>query len=151
MKYAIFFAACIAGVMAIASCNRIEEKAEPVRETTILEVSLTPATGKTALGASVDGKRKVYWSDGDQLSVNGTASDPLQDVGAEAASASFVFTGTLTAPFNILYPASFYRDDTTITLPETQEFTEGSFASGAAHFRGSIASIASPTICPYAL
>jgi len=98
---------------------------------TTLDVSLQDAGGKTVMGPSVDGKRKIYWCDGDCLSLDGTASYPLSGVGEEASSASFIFPGVHNPPFKLLYPASFWKDASTITLPAEQAYAAGSFASNS--------------------
>ncbi len=98
---------------------------------TTLDVSLQDAGGKTVMGPSVDGKRKIYWCDGDCLSLDGTASYPLSGVGEEASSASFIFPGVHNPPFNLLYPASFWKNASTITLPAEQAYAAGSFASNS--------------------
>ena len=111
------------------ACTRIEEA--PV-EVTVLEVGLPDAPTKTYMGASTNGERKVYWSEGDCLSLNGTSSNPLSNIGQEAASAEFTFPGVLNLPYNLLYPASFYKDEDTITLPATQTWVSGTFAQNTA-------------------
>ncbi|MBO4670563.1 MAG: calcineurin-like phosphoesterase C-terminal domain-containing protein [Bacteroidales bacterium] len=101
-----------------AGCGRIEPEAAPAGET-VISVGL-PAEVKTTIGESADGRRKVYWADGDQVSLNGTASAALSGVGAGQNTAAFSFSGVFSAPFDLLYPASYYKDATTVTLPATQ-------------------------------
>ena len=82
---------------------------------------------------------KVYWSDGDQINVNGQSSLPLKvEPDTKLSQASFQLP-TLVPPYNIIYPAGIvtgqeYDSDGAITvqLPSVQAYTEGSFASGAA-------------------
>ena len=113
-----------------AGCQQ-EAPAEPESgEVTTLSVGLPQSEVKTVLGAPVGGKRKVYWCDGDCLSLNGTASSPLSGIGAEASSATFTFPGVLSTPYDLLYPASIYKNSTTVTLPSEQEWADGTFASG---------------------
>ena len=112
----VFFCACSA-----------EERPAPSEEVTELSVTL-PQEFKTTLGPSIDGTRKVYWSNGDRLALNGVASHPLSGIAEAASSANFTFPGVINAPYRILYPSSFWKDETTITLPLVQNYCAGSFA-----------------------
>lgn len=111
-------------------------------EITAPEVVVTPENGvyalrigipetKTTLGELDGNKRKVYWSDGDQIAVNGIASNPLSGLAANSTVAEFTFATAQTAPYSILYPASIWRDETSVILPSVQDFVTGSFADGA--------------------
>ena len=119
-------------IMAVA-CNKIDS-GEP--DTTVLDVELSSDATKTHLGASAGGQRPVYWSEGDQLSLNGTPSVALSGVGEAATSASFTFPGVLNTPFNLLYPASFYKDAGTITIPATQTWVPGGIATNTMPMAG---------------
>lgn len=112
----VFFCTCSA-----------EERPAPSEEVTELSVTL-PQEFKTTLGPSIDGTRKVYWSNGDRLALNGVASHPLSGIADAASSANFTFPGVINAPYRILYPSSFWKDETTITLPSVQNYCAGSFA-----------------------
>lgn len=92
---------------------------------TVLQVGL-PGEVKTSISESSNGKRKVYWADGDQICLNGVASDALSGVAAAQTSASFRVPGTFSLPYNVLYPASYYKDASHITLPAVQTYTPGS-------------------------
>ena len=106
-----------------------EEEALPLEEVTILNVELPGGSTKTTMGETVEGKRKVYWSNGDQLSLAGTNSNVLEGIGEQVSKVSFTFPGIHDTPYKLLYPASFYKDATTITLPAEQEYAAGSFAT----------------------
>ena len=125
-----------------AACQR-QEPGLPENETTVLTVQLPSETTKTSLGPSEAGARKVYWSDGDQMSLNGTPSAALSGIGEQATSATFTFPGVLNAPYKLLFPASFYTDENTITLPDSQSYTAGSFASNTMPMAGYQASAGS--------
>ncbi|MBR6001288.1 MAG: calcineurin-like phosphoesterase C-terminal domain-containing protein [Bacteroidales bacterium] len=125
----LLMAACV--VAMIVGCNREKELEE---RQTILTIGLPES--KTSLGEPVDGKRKVYWSNGDQVSLNGVASEALSGLDEDAVSASFTFQGVINPPFNLLYPASFYKNSGTITLPATQEYAAGTFANNVAPLCG---------------
>ena len=96
----------------------------PYENVTVLELSLPDAT-KTTVSESLNGKRKVYWSDGDAISLNGVESSPLKDIGEKQNSASFTVQGSFSLPYNVLYPASYYTDEQTVTLPAKQEYSSG--------------------------
>ena len=126
-----------------AGCTQKEEPEKPAQEPTeftTLKVGLPADVTKTVLGAADAGKRKMYWIDGDKLCLNGTASSPLDGVGANASTAIFVFPGILNAPYNLLYPADFWKNDNTITLPATQTWASGTVATDTAPLAGYAAS-----------
>ncbi len=137
-----------AAALLIAGCakeNIAPEKAEaPAGGVTVLQVGL-PQT-KTTLGDKDGSKRKIYWSDGDCISVNGTASEALSNVPAQCTSALFSFNSTVSAPYSILYPASVWKDAGTITLPASQSFVSGTFADGSLPMAGYATSGSSPTL-----
>ena len=105
-----------------AGCFR-EEQMGPDDGKTVLRIGLPES--KTCLGESVDGKRSVYWTDGDRLCVNGVASEALSGVAEGASSAEFTFNGILNAPYNILYPTGAYIDASHINFPASQTFVAG--------------------------
>ncbi len=123
-------------VMLAAGCEEKEEM-QPSEGRTVLTVGLPDS--KTYLGASEDGKRKVYWASGDRIAANGVASDPLEGIPADALSAEFTFPGILNLPYNILYPASAYADATHVTLPSEQTYVAGSYDPAAALLAGTVA------------
>jgi len=134
----------LAAIFAL-SCQQMEEPSvqQPAQEeetVTVLDLSLAQPLAKTTMGESADGKRKVYWSNGDCVSLNGTSSQPLADIPAQSVKAVFTFPGTPATPYKLLYPASFYKDAGTVTLPASQEFAEGSFATGTEPLCGYAAS-----------
>ncbi len=89
----------------------------PMAEKTVFTVS-APST-RTVVGDAAAGSRQLYWADGDCLAVNGIASEALSGVPAESTNASFTVNGTLTAPYDAVYPASIWKDASTVTLPAT--------------------------------
>lgn len=129
MKARYFF--LLAAMVLLASCSK--ELAAPEisisKAKTVIEVGISPAT-KTYLGESEAGVRKVYWSDGDQIAVNGTASYALSGLADNTASVAFTFDGVLSTPYEIVYPASVYEDATHITLPAVQTYKSDGFADG---------------------
>ena len=94
-------------------------------------ITLSLEESRTQLGEKADDVYPLYWSEGDQISVNGLVSNAL----TEGGSAKGVFTvdGTLTYPYSVVYPAS---AATEVTFPATQQYVAGTFASGAAPMYG---------------
>ena len=93
---------------------------------------------RTQLGEKADGVYPLYWSEGDNIAVNGIISNPL---GAEydgKANAAFSFNEALQRPYGVVYPAP--AEGTTavtegcvpVTFLQTQTYTAGSFCKGAA-------------------
>lgn len=142
MRQIYFAFACLLAA-AVVSCNKNQEP----EEVTVLKVTTAHGT-KTHMGASVEGVRPVYWSDGDQLALNGIASTALSGVGETAASADFSFAGTINHPYRLLYPASFTTtaDPETITLPETQSWAAGGVATNTMPLVGYLAEGSSVTL-----
>lgn len=91
-----------------------------------------PLEVKTHLAATVENnQRKVYWSNGDAIAVNGVASSVLSGLADNAASATFTFASAPGAvPYKLVYPAGIYTDATHVTLPATQTYASGTFADG---------------------
>lgn len=131
----VFWLALPALILA-AGCTKNEKPDPRQDDCTILSVGLPDGVTKTTMSESVSGSRSVYWVDGDRISVNGIASNPLSGVPAESASATFTVPGVLSAPYSILYPASFWKDASTITLPATQAYAAGTFATDTAPLSG---------------
>lgn len=111
-----------------ASCAKEMDFNQPASKA-VLEVGINPLT-KTYMGPSDAGSRKVYWSNGDQIAVNGTASDPLAGLEGDNQKAAFSFTTLPPAPYKLLYPAGIFTDDSHVTLPDFQTYKDGNFADG---------------------
>ena len=112
----------------LATEDRIVDSRNNASEMVFSAVS--PST-KTMMGESVEGKRPVYWCEGDRICINGVVSAPLESVSENATEVVFRVGGPLEAPFKGLYPAAFYTDASTITLPTVQVWRSGSFANGS--------------------
>ena len=128
MKTRYIFA--LAAMVLLASCTKEIQEAEPVFEPIQKTVLTVGINSKTYLGESESGSRKVYWSNGDQIAVNGTASEALANLPEDAESAQFTFNGVLNTPYNIIYPASIYADANHVTLPAIQTYKADGFADG---------------------
>ena len=115
MKKTFVFLALAA--VSLAACTR--EELNPEEHHPVVKTILTVGTAqtKTTLGDAVDGQRQLYWANNDEINVNGCTSGKLTGLAANTTSASFSFDDELTAPYKALYPASIYKDATTVTLP----------------------------------
>ena len=114
-------------LIAAAACTKNEFDSQNVQNNegrTVLTVEL-PGETKTILGDAQGDVRPVLWSKGDQISVNGVASQAL-NIESNAASADFTLNAELTAPYSIIYPATMVKDGSSvITLPSQQKATSG--------------------------
>lgn len=112
-KIFVFFA--LAATMLVA-CTKEQPDGTVVR--TVLTIG--SAETKTTVGdVENDGTndfRRLFWADGDQVNANGVASLELENVPAGTTRTDFSFSGTVTAPYNVVYPASIYKDASTVSL-----------------------------------
>ena len=104
-----YFLLSLAAAGLLASCEKeLPELAEQTPDVsdvkTVLSVGIDPST-RTYLGEG-EGSHKVYWSNGDQIAVNGVASDELTGLEENAERANFTLNGLLDLPYKIVYPAS---------------------------------------------
>ena len=119
MKH-ISYISLVVVLLSICGCESAEsEVVLPQSGTTTITVGLQQT--KTSLGASENGVRKVLWSSGDRIVANGEVSNEAILAPENSGVATFNFGSELTYPLTILYPASFYKDATTVTLPAIQE------------------------------
>jgi len=149
MKTRYFFLLAAMGLL--ASCSKeLDEIEAPVSQDGVKTViSVGFADTKTYMGDK-DGENhhKLFWSKGDQIAVNGVTSEALGEMTEPQQSANFVFAGTLSTPYNVLYPASIYTDATHVTLPAVQGYKEGGFADGAFPMVGYTANAGGVTLSP---
>ena len=117
----------VLSLIAAAACTKNEFDSQNVQNNegrTVLTVEL-PGETKTILGDAQGDVRPVLWSKGDQISVNGVASQAL-NIESNAASADFTINAELTAPYSIIYPATMVKDGSSvITLPSQQKAASG--------------------------
>lgn len=123
----IFFPIVMVASLLVAGCAKenLVEPVEPQSGVTVLTADVAAAT-KTVLQDDV----KVLWTNGDKINVNGVESAALE-LEEAAASATFTFEGVLDSPYKAVFPASIYKDETTVTLPAYQTYKEGSFSASA--------------------
>ena len=132
-RYSIFI---LMAAAALAGCTKEQDSFDATAagsidsEATTLEVGIDIDT-KTYLGEKDgEGHHKVFWSNGDQIAVNGTASEALAGLADDTSSAKFTFGSVLSAPYSVVYPASAWKSASQITLPGVQTWKSGGFADG---------------------
>ena len=126
----------------LASCEKEIVSSEDVKipgtETSVLRIGI-PDT-KTSLGELDGSKRKVYWSDGDKISVNGIESEALSGIAEKSTEAEFALTAPASAPYNIVYPSDIWVANGLVNLPATQTYVAGNVADGVVPMAGYSAS-----------
>lgn len=127
----IFFPIAIAATLLVAGCAKenFVEPQTPQEGVTVLTANIDGT--KTVLQEAEEGVSKVLWTNGDKINVNGVES-PALELEEPAASAIFSFEGVLETPYKAVFPASIYKDATTVTLPAYQTYKEGTFSTTAA-------------------
>ena len=124
-----FFVRLLVAVVALAavSCatDATQDLGVNLSEKTTLNLSWEKV--RTQLGEKVDGAYPLYWSEGDQISVNGVASEPLTEEQSGKSSATFTVEGEF-ASFNVAYPAA---EEGQVLFAEKQaHLNNDTFASG---------------------
>ena len=126
------FSAIVVALLAFSCATDVtEDLGVNVGGQTTITISLEES--RTQLGEKVDGTYPLYWSEGDQISVNGITSSALSAAAEGSATASFTFDGVLSHPYNVVYPASSANE---VTFPASQSFKPGTFCAGAAPMYG---------------
>ncbi|MCQ2154554.1 MAG: hypothetical protein MJY55_01895 [Bacteroidales bacterium] len=120
-KTSIFFA--IATIALLSACRKENFNATESTPGAVTVIGVGINDVKTTMGAPVEGTRKIYWANGDKLQANDLTSAALADLPEKCTSARFTFDDTLNYPANLLYPADYYKDESTITLPLEQPVT----------------------------
>ena len=72
----------------------------------------------------------LYWQTGDQVAVNGVASQPIAAAYNGSTSAMLSVEGEIAYPAQLLYPASVYVSATTIKIPTEQAYLQDALANG---------------------
>ena len=139
--------AFLLAAVALCSCGREElpEKTENA-DGVVLRAGLVSVQTKTWLdseGSMGNQTKKVYWSDGDKINVNGQDSTPVSVSDGEKVSEADFHLRSVDGPYNVVYPHDIVLDDTydqdgciTIALSESQKYHPTTFASGAAIMYG---------------
>ena len=129
----IFFPIVIMATLLVAGCAK-ENLVEPQTP----QQDVPGQTGVTELSASVElptktvlqDDAKVLWTNGDMITVNGTQSAALE-FEEPVGEATFSFETVVTPPYKAVFPASIYKDESTVTLPAYQTYQKGSFSASA--------------------
>lgn len=98
-------------------------------EQQVTQLTVSTAQTKTALGDVTGGYRTTIWQEGDQISVGGVQSVPLNADQAGGKSATFTFKGAIGAPYNVISPASDKEDR--IIFPSVQKYVAGTYDPAA--------------------
>ncbi|MBQ9892205.1 MAG: hypothetical protein IJM35_03495 [Bacteroidales bacterium] len=132
-NYILWIAGAVMMLSAV-SCARPEMDApETVKPSAGMTFRLGIPDVKTSLGPSENQSRKVFWSNGDKVAINGIESVALSNLPDNATTADFMLppdTQEPAAPYKIIYPSAIYKDASTVTLPAVQTWKSGTFADG---------------------
>ena len=126
------FVAVVALFAYSCATDTTEDLAVDLAGNTTLTLSLDEAT-KTHFGEKLNGVYPLYWSEGDQISVNGLVSSALTEGGS--ANATFSFSRELAYPYSVVYPAA-EEGANEVTFPSAQRYVDGTFAEGAVPMYG---------------
>ncbi|MBO7379008.1 MAG: hypothetical protein J6U31_04565, partial [Bacteroidales bacterium] len=147
---AVFALAALAAGCAkeIANPDDLGESAVSVDEATgestvtvVLSVPESPDT-KTTLGAKDGSSYPVFWSEGDVITLNGTAATSFTPASGNAtATASFKVT-SLASTYNFLY-GGVPGQSNQVSFPSTQNYVEGGFDPAAMPMYASVTSLGS--------
>ena len=98
------------------------------------EVTVSIEESRTQLGSEAQGVFPLYWSEGDQISVNGLPSNALTSGEAGKASATFNVVGLVAETYYVAYPAA---GEGKVLFAENQVHTSNStFGSGVSTMFG---------------
>ena len=128
----IFMAVAVAMFAFACVTDTTEDLGIEVGKGGVTEITVSLEESRTQLGEKADGKYPLYWSEGDQIAINGVASAALTEGGN--AAATFSFGEVLTTPYNIVYPAS--EGANVVNFLAVQPYTVGTFAPKAAPMYG---------------
>ena len=128
------------GLLAIYSCveDNTGDNNIDLGTTTTLSFSMEDAindANRTSLGSKKNNAYPVHWSVGDQVSVNGVTSAPLEEIRYSPNRVEFEFVGDLGGtPYKASYPA--INESGKIIFAEEQSYVKGTFSEGAAPMYG---------------
>ena len=139
--------AFLLAAVALCSCGR-EELPERTDEAAdvVLHAGLVSVQTRTWLdseGSKDNPTKKVYWSDGDKINVNGQVSSSVTVTEGEKVSDADFHLRSVDGPYNVIYPHDIVLDEVydetgciTISLASSQTYHPTTFASGAAVMYG---------------
>ena len=135
-----FWFALVAFALSVAGCTTPSaEDGGTIANGKITSLTLSIQSTRTSLGEKVDDTYPVFWSEGDRIAINGTASDEAVISAESKAVATFNVNAVLDTPYHITYP---YSEGVSpkVVFPAEQVYTEGTFAQGCAPMCGYSAS-----------
>lgn len=123
-------------VAAFASCDKVETPQSP-KEEGVKVYSLTVGLPevKTNIDYS-DGKYRIYWQNGDQISAGTNMSNPIEGVDAEASSVTFSFNDAISNGDFVRYPGS--ETPSVLEIPAQQISVAGQYDPAAAPLWGTV-------------
>ena len=139
--------AFLLAAVALYSCGREElpEKTENA-DGVVLHAGLVSVQTRTWLdseGSKDNTTKKVYWSDGDKINVNGQVSSSVTVTEGQKVSDADFHLRSVDGPYNVIYPHDIVLDEVydetgciTISLASSQTYHQTTFASGAAVMYG---------------
>ena len=121
-------------VMAV-SCVQSHEM-DSSRQENVITLTASQGHTRTVLGETAGDKVPVYWSSGDRINVNGIVSSPLVIGDGQKVSKADFKVSNVALPYTVVYPAEAYsgteeNGTVLLTIPQSQKYVPGSFASGA--------------------
>ena len=97
--------ASVVALVALFGCQTDPTVTTPVGagDGTTISISLKPT--RTSLGEKGnDGIYPLYWSEGDRIAINGTASSEAVIEASNKSVATFEVSSTVSEPYHITYP-----------------------------------------------
>ena len=73
------------------------------------QLEMPSAEGRVVIGETTGESWPLLWAKGDQIRVNGVLSAALSQAKAGGRSASFTLSGTVSAPYTVVHPASAWK------------------------------------------
>ena len=144
MKLRLISAITLMGLL-FSACLKEETSGASEGGEKTLSVGLPSVQSKTWLDYAAGGSPlKVYWSDGDQINVNGRASLPISVAdGVKESEAEFQLPD-VESPYNVIYPQQIVNEESydsegtiAVEIPATQTYEKrGSFGNGASIMYG---------------
>ncbi|MBO4340132.1 MAG: hypothetical protein J5835_01715, partial [Bacteroidales bacterium] len=136
MKKFYLITTAVLCMFAAVSCEQEEKgQEEVVPAVTTTTISADIVAVKAGLGAKEGDYWPNYWKTGDQISVNGVASEALESSFNDKAQADFTFAGSVLTPYCAAYPASavsnYSAGSATVTIPASQSYVPGSYDPAA--------------------
>ena len=139
----IFFA--VAALFALAcTTDATEDLAVQMGSTGSTTLSISLEGTKTHLGEKSGTEYPLYWCKGDQIAINGIASQPLTEEAEGKAVATFSFDKSLTYPYNIVYPAPIVELDLSLEGVRAEGTQSVSFLAEQPYKAGTFADDAAP-------